>query len=473
MKPFKQLVGRRALLRGAGGVAIGLPLLDIMMPTRACAAAPSPVFGAVVVEMNGVQQGQADGSGEAERFWPAALGALTTASMTAASDRATSELADYADKLLMIRNIRLPFGADGCAHSSSGNQLLTAAKYGPAGAKSLAFGESFDNYVGRSLGFEPLNLYAGPKSGYIDDHISFRGKNDVRVGENNPFTAYKKIVGLNRNPQQAAQVAAGRKSVNDLVRVELNALRARTDLSEADRKRLDMHFDAIRDIEVKIVSELPVATQGEMKAIDGKPGSDQNRLTAVRLQYDIMAFALAAGFTQLVVIQVGDGTDGMQYTLDGMVLPRFHPLSHRATSDSKIGDSPDKDKMEIWHHRIDVLRLGLFKHLLDQLAAFSTPEGNLLEVGFALWTNSIATGFHRQTNIPWLIAGNARKYFKNGLHMTADGGPLSDSMQQNVTNNQLLNTLIGAFGARKADGSPVDDFGDPSLPRGTLSKILV
>ncbi len=472
MKPLKHLVGRRAFLRGAGGVAIGLPLLDIMLPRRAHAAAPSPVFGAVVVEMNGVQQGQADGSGEAERFWPSALGALSTASMTAAPDRATSVLADYADKLLMIRNISLPFGAEGCAHSSSGNQLLTAAKYGPAGAKSLAFGESFDNYVGRSLGFDPLNLYVGPKGGYIDDHISFRGKNDVRVGENNPFTAYQKIVGLNHSPQQAAQVAAGRKSVNDFVRVELNALRARTDLSAADRQRLDTHFDAIRDIEVKIASELPVATRDEMKAIDGKAGTDQNRLAAVRLQYDITAFALASGFTQLVVVQVGDGTDSMQYTLDGMVLPRFHPLSHRATSDSGFGDSSDKDKMVVWHHRIDALRLGLFKHLLDQLAAFSTPEGNLLEVGFALWTNHIATGFHRQTNIPWIIAGNARHYFKNGLHLTANGGALSDDMAKNVANNQLLNTLIGAFGVRKADGSPVDDFGDPSLARGTLSQIL-
>ncbi len=472
MKPFKDLVGRRALLRGVGGVAVGLPLLDIMTPRRAHAATPSPVFGAVVVEMNGVQQGQADGSGEAERFWPAALGALTTASMTAASDRATSVLAGYADKLLMIRNIRLPFGTDGCAHSSSGNQLLTAAKYGPAGAKSLAFGESFDNYVGRSLGFEPLNLYAGPKGGYIDDHISFRGTSDVRVGENNPFTAYQKIVGLNRSPQLAAQVAAGRKSVNDFVRLELNALRARTDLSAADRHRLDTHFEAIRDIEIKIVSELPVATQDEMKAMDGSAGTDQNRLSAVRLQYDVMAFALASGFTQLVVIQVGDGTCSMQYTLDGMILPRFHPISHRATSDSTIGDSPDKDKMEIWHHRIDMLRLDLFKHLLDQLAAFSTPEGNLLEVGFALWTNTVATGFHRQTNIPWIIGGNARKFFKNGFHMTADGGPLNDSMDQNVANNRLLNTLIGAFGVRKADGSPVDDFGDPTLPHGTLSQIL-
>jgi len=469
--PDRRSTSRRRFLRSAAGISLGLPLLDAFTrPGRAAAAAPAkPVFAAIVVEMNGVQQGDATGQNEPERFWPASLGPLTEASMTADADRATSSLSAYASKLLMVRNIRLPFGTDGCAHSSSGNQLLTAAKYGPAGAKSLAFGESVDNYIGRAVGTEPLNLYAGSKGGYIDDHISFRGSKDVRVGEGDPWIAYQKIVGMNNgSAAAAAAIAAGRKSVNDFLRAEIGDLRARTNLSMDDRRRLDLHFQAIRDIEVKVTTNLPDTVTADMKSVDGQHRTDAARLKVVELQYDLMAFALASGYTQIVVLQSGDGTDGMQYVIDGVTLPRFHPLSHRATSDSTIGNSPMAAQMVIWHHQIDIIRLNLFKHLLDNMAMYTTPEGSLLDVGFALWTNSVATGYHRQTNIPFIIAGGARGYFKSGQHLTAAGGPITDTASKCVANNQMLNTLIGAFGIQKPTGAPVDDFGDPSLPKGVL-----
>jgi hypothetical protein len=472
--PDRRVTSRRRLLRGAAGLSVGLPLLDAFArPRGASGATPAkPVFAAIVVEMNGVQQGDSSGQNEPERFWPSSLGALTQTSMDADSGRATSVLSAYASKLLMVRNIRLPFGAAGCAHSSSGNQLLTAAKYGPAGAKSLAFGESVDNYIGRMVGREPLNLYAGSKGGYIDDHISFRGPSDVRVGEGDPWVAYQKIVGMNNgNAAAAAAIASGRKSVNDFLREELTGLRGRSDLSMDDRRRLDLHFQAIRDIEVKVTTNLPDSVTADMKTVDGKQRTDAARLKVVELQYDIMAFALASGYTQIVVLQSGDGTDGMQYVIDGVTLPRFHPLSHRATSDSTIGDSPMKGQMEIWHHQIDIIRLNLFKHLLDNMAMYTTPEGSLLDVGFAMWTNTVATGYHRQTNLPFLIAGDARGYFKTGQHVTANGGPISDAAKDCVTNNQLLNTLIGAFGVQKPGGGPVDDFGDASLPKGVLTGL--
>lgn len=466
---------RRRFLRGAGGLTLGLPLLDAFAPRAARGAAPAkPVFGVIVVEMNGVQQGDMGNMNEPRAFWPTKIGPLTKASMQAEPGQATSVLADYADKLLMVRNVRLPFSAEGCAHSSDGNMLLTAQKFGPAGSKSQAFGESVDNYVGRITGREPWNLYAGPKYGYIDDHISYRGKSDVRVGENNPWLAYQKLVGMTSATASntAAQIAAGKKSVNDFLRAELNELRGRTDLSSDDKRRLDLHFDAIRDLEIKVTTDLPDQTKTDLKSVDGAFRTDANRLKVVRLQYDLAAFALASGYSQIVVLQIGDGTDGMQYVVDGMTLPRFHPLSHRATSDSTVGDSPDKDKMIGWHHKIDILRLELWRHLLDAMSGYTTPDGNLLDVGFSLWTNTVATGDHRSTNMPFLFAGKARGFFKTGQHVSANGKAPSDSPADNAPNNQILSTVINAFGIRKADGSMVDDFGDPSLPKGVVSSMI-
>ena len=86
---------RRAVLRGLGGTAIGLPLLDLFSPRRAQAqtAARAGSFGMFVVGSNGVAQ--AYNSMEPDQFWPRNPGPLTREGMMAdlAAKRSTGELA--------------------------------------------------------------------------------------------------------------------------------------------------------------------------------------------------------------------------------------------------------------------------------------------------------------------------------------------------------------------------------------------
>src|SRR5215213_1164941 len=114
----------RRVLKGAGGVIMGLPLLESFLSRRAYAQASKAVYTVFMQQQNGVIQGT---SGEPQLFWPAAMGPLSAASMTGADmDKATSELKDHADKLLMVRGVNFPFGNPvGCGHSSGCNQSLT------------------------------------------------------------------------------------------------------------------------------------------------------------------------------------------------------------------------------------------------------------------------------------------------------------------------------------------------------------
>src|SRR3954465_11105153 len=88
-------MNRRMVLRGAGGLMLGLPLLETFMPREAAAqtAMRSP-FVLIVVGDNGVVQAGVNlvvGSGP-EKFWPTATGPLTQASMTA--DNATRSIGE-------------------------------------------------------------------------------------------------------------------------------------------------------------------------------------------------------------------------------------------------------------------------------------------------------------------------------------------------------------------------------------------
>ena len=106
-------------------MAIGLPFLEGMQERSAWAQATTPVFGFFICTANGVVQKEGN---DPERFWPTATGALTTASMMAATDRCTSLLAEHARNLLLVRGINYPNSNGGCAHAQGIVQCLTSLK---------------------------------------------------------------------------------------------------------------------------------------------------------------------------------------------------------------------------------------------------------------------------------------------------------------------------------------------------------
>src|SRR3954471_21593033 len=147
-------MNRRTVLRGAGGLMLGLPLLEGFMPRKASAqdATRSP-FVLLVVGDNGVVQAgvSLSVSSEPEMFWPTATGALTKASMTAdKATRATGELADYAEKMLIVRGINLPYSSNGCSHSAADAQILTSAKITTGSTNCKAMGISIDTAIAKA-----------------------------------------------------------------------------------------------------------------------------------------------------------------------------------------------------------------------------------------------------------------------------------------------------------------------------------
>ncbi len=462
-------LGRRTFLVGLGGVTLGLPLLETFAPRKAKADAPPiPRFAVFVRQANGVAQESGD---EVEQYWPYAPGPLDSALLTGQSERAISELAGYADKLLLIKGLRFAFPGNGCGHSGGGNQCLTAAKVSvePAGNLSLAMGESVDNRIATALnqpGVEPLTLYAGKMSGYIDEVLSYRGELDLRAADPNPWSAYTKIVGLNALDEQLAnQIKARRISVNDLVRDQMTTLMSRPDLSTDDQVKLEQHFDAIRDLEVELSCTLPGDVEvAEYMAANETYTLNDEMEAICKLQANLVALAFACGYTQSATLQIGDGNDGTEWWIDGVKQPRYHQISHRIYSDGADGD-PIPDAVNK-HHQIDRIHLRIFRHLLDRLSAVPTESGTLLDDTAAVLTNDLGHGVsHTYDDVPFVIAGSCGGFLKTGEYV---------QLPQPTTHNKLFNTLLNAVGVRKDDGETwVDDFGDAELEGGWIDEILV
>ena len=118
-------INRRAFLRGAGTVAIGLPFLEGLQERSAWAQSAPPVFSFTIVGSCGVV---------GSKFFPTATGPLTTANLSAATDKATSVLAPHAANLLFIKNINFPQGGPkSCGHAEGLCQSMTAIVPGSSG----------------------------------------------------------------------------------------------------------------------------------------------------------------------------------------------------------------------------------------------------------------------------------------------------------------------------------------------------
>jgi hypothetical protein len=446
-------LSRRGFLLGVGGAMISLPLLE-SFPSRARAGGERRRCAVFLRSGNGVQQ--AEGM-EPERFWPTATGTISAATL---ADRATSVLAPFADRVTIVKGLRRPFGTPACGHAESLPQCLTAHDTtGGTSNAPLALGPSADWRIQTELagGSDPLTLVAGPTSAYIGPGLSWRLPRERTPAENSPANAFRSLVGL------PSSMTPARTSVNDYVLAELNALRTNPRLSSRDRRRLDQHFQAIRDIETRVScmnADSPLGA--EAMAIDN-PALNDVRPDVVRLHIRIIAFALSCGRVRAATLQIGEGNDQTQYFVGGSKLPRFHWISHRIQGDGSEGE-PIPNAVEL-HHEVDKIQLGFYRALLEELDAFDTPLGtSLLDDCAAVWFNDLSAGLsHGGRNVPWIVGGGAGGNLRMGQFVDLGG---------EVTYERILNTILTAVGCTDGSGGPVEDFGSPTLPGGRIPELI-
>lgn len=456
---------RRAFLVGATGVCVGLPILEsLQFPLRARAGGVRTPFALFVRSGNGVQQAWND---EPESFWPRTVGPISTSSLTEVDgDRAVSELAPWAAQTNLLRGVERSFGTPACGHSESIVQCLTGAdSSGGTSNNPLAFGQSADWRIADELhpGRDPLVLMAGPQSTYIGPSISWRRPMMRATSIHDPRTVYATMMGISMEDPNSLLLASRRMSTNDVLRDEFDALLSSPDLSNWDRTRLRDHRQAIQETEAGLVScgTLPEGWMSEVEAL-GDPEQNNVRPEVARRFMDVMALAVACGYVQSASLQIGEGNDGTQY-LDrsGNRMPRFHWISHRINSDGAEG-TPIDNAVDL-HHQVDRLQLGMFAHLLGKLETYTTPTGNLLDEGVAVWMNDLGAGPpHSGDNVPWILVGNCGGRLQTGQFRDLGG----------VGINRVLTTILAAVGCTEG-GAPIAAFGDSGLPQGTLSELMV
>lgn len=447
-------LSRRALLRGAGGIAVGLPFLEIMGSGSARAqSTPVPQRFVVFFSPNGSIR---------ENWTPS--GSETDFQLS----RILAPLEQYKQKLVVIDGLYEDGAGNGpgddhmrgMGYMLTSTELLPGTTQGgccePAGlAGGISVDQKIAGAIGTSTKFKSVEFgVQAHSSGTVWGYTAYADAGQPLPPENNPQAIYTRIFAeIGQDQLTAQKLLAERKSVLDAVKDSYTSLSPK--LGATDKQKLEQHFAQIRDLETRLVQPgaigancvKPVLPTGfDYQSNDQFPATGQ-------LQMDLLVMALACDLTRVASIQWENSVGGTRFTWLGMDRGH-HDMSHDGDD---VTDTVEKlTQINIWYSQ------QLF-YLMDALAKI--PEGptgeTMLDHTLILWCNELGRGnVHSHNGLPIVLAGGTAAA-PHALKM----GRFLQFPDRTGKHADMLVSLMNVFGL------PDQTFGNPNYCGGPLSGL--
>jgi hypothetical protein len=452
-------ISRRALLRGAGGIAIGLPFLEIMGEPRTAAAADPVIPQRFIVFFSP--------DGYIRKNW-VPTGDETNFQL----GRSLMPLNDFKQNLIVLDGVdneaaKHGPGDDhmrGMGSMLTGTELLPGTYQGgccePSGvASGISIDQKIANVIGKNQKFKSLEfgVLAG-NSGNALSYATYAGSNQPLPAENNPGSIFSRVFNEIGGDQSAVdRLQAQRKSVLDAVAASYSSLAPR--LGQIDKQRVDLHFSQIRDMETRLT------TKANVSALCVKPGqpnvsqtyrqNDQYPNTG-KLQMDLMVSALACDLTRVATIQWAASATGPRFTWLGVDRGQ-HDVSHDGDDNA---DSQEKlTKIDEWYAKQLAYLMGALKAIPE-----GPPGKTMLDHTLILWCNELSRGnAHSHPDMPYVLAGGTEA--APGTKKLQMGRFLKYDNKQTVKHNDMLVSIQNVFGINE------NTFGNPAYCSGALARL--
>jgi hypothetical protein len=214
-------------------------------------------------------------------------------------------------------------------------------------------------------------------------------------------------------------------------------------LGAADRRRLESHLEAVRDVEKRLQAGAAPAAACARPAPppSGTGGSTLGIEVANNAHADLVALALACDLTRVASLQWSWARSDVAMSWIG-VRDSHHEMSHGKAS-------PTLSSVNRWYAE----QLARFATALD---ALGEGGASVLDNSVVWWCSDVSFGpLHSFTNLRAFLLGSCGGFFKTGQHIAFPG--------TTATINQLMVTFMRAMGIAGAT-----QFGDPAVPPGAL-----
>jgi hypothetical protein len=392
--PFKRL-DRRTFLRSAG-VAIGLPLLDAMLPASAAEAKKEQPRRMVLV-------GRPLGL-YTPYFFPEKAGKDYEPS------RYLKLLQAYRDHFTVFSGMSHRYAAGHYAEVG----IFTGVHPDNIRPNEIRNGISLDQEVASHLGGQ--TRFASLVLGGGDTSWNRRG---VRIPSQARSVQVFKQLFIRGTPEEEARELRRLRdgqSILDDVRDQVKSLDNK--LSDEDRKRLDLYLSSIREAEQRLQQDEKWANTPKPQVKVPPPTIEygsQQLLQRSRQWYDIVHLALQTDSTRVISLWLGSQE---KPEIEGVTLAH-HDASHHGQEPTKL------DQLAL----IEAAELKVFGEFLDKMQKSTEGEQTLLDRTAIFYTSNLGnSSSHDNTNLPILLAGGG---FKHQGHLAYDR-----------KNNMLLSNLF-------------------------------
>jgi hypothetical protein len=385
-----RLLSRRTMLR-AGGVAIGLPLLDAMVPlglgAEAKAAKLSPRRMVLIHRPLGMH---------APFLFPEKAG------LDYESTRYLKLLDDHRGRFTLFSGVSHP----GHYHHGADPGLFTGV------AADVLYKDhrntvSLDILAAEQVGGETRF----PCIGFDNAHAYNR--KGVRVPSSaSPTTVFRQLF-VDGTPDEIARelqrLRYGR-SILDGVRQQARDL-ARN-LGPGDRERLDTLLSSIREAEERFARDEAWITKPKPK-VDYKPREEKNLIERTRQWYDMIHLALQTDSTRIINLNL--------FSHGGVNVGGVNVIHHDASHHGQ-----DEAKIELLA-KVEEAEYRVFNELLTKLQGSSEGNESLLDRTMVLHGSSLGNASaHTSDNLPIILAGGGFKHVGHVMYDRENNRPLSD-----------------------------------------------
>lgn len=380
---------RRLFLRNAG-IALGLPLLDSMLPSGPLRA--SPVAAPRRMVCIGVPFG----------FEPTAFVPIT-AGRDYVLPAHLEPLAAYREDFTVISGLSHP-NTGGGGHKAEA-VMLTGAPY-PDYSHNLKNTISVDQaFATRFRGETRYESFALTTQG-PSLSVTANGVSIPAIGQ--PSVVFKKLFLASSPAEMEAELRRIDEGRSMLDHVADRAKALNRQISAADRQRVEEYFESVRDVERQLRLAREWVSRPKPMAMGNEPrdiADNQQQKAKFQLMIDMIHLALVTDSTRAISVM----TFGMH-----------HDLSHHGKEPKKLAAC----------RRVEAELVQAFGGLLGKLKNANEGGASLLDSTMVLMTSNLRDGnTHWTYNLPVILAGGG---FRHGQHL-AFNRPFLKEMSQELS----------------------------------------
>jgi len=434
----KKHLPRRAFLRGMG-VAMGLPLLESMIPAATAlsqtAANPRIRLGFLYMP-HGAHM---------INWTPATEGAGFELS------RILAPLKPVQDQLVVVsglshKNAGATAGDSGGDHGRSPTVFLSGARPRRTEGEDVRAGITVDQIAAATLGQDTplpsLELATEDMTGLIGAcdvgfSCTYTNTNSWKTAttplpmEINPRVVFNLLFGDGSNATERLNRMQRQRSILDAVTERVTKLEKK--LGPSDRNRMNEYLDNIREIERRI--QLAEKQHGSNLSVPATPvGVPDDHEEHSKLMMDLIALAFEAEITRVSTFMMAREVSYRTFPKIGVPEP-FHSTSHHQ-------DKPETlEKLT----KINTYHVSLVNYLLEKLKSKSDGAGTLLDNSLILYGSCMSNpNVHNHGPLPIFVAGGAAGKMKGGRHVKyPDNTPAANLLLTILHKAGIHEDLIG------------------------------